>query len=376
MNTTQTKAAMENILKNEDRRLETARLEEKWTGHFNKAISSGGGLSGLSVPPREPFIGNWFKKADLGFICGPRGIGKTWLAMFLARKCAEGGGPCLGGLAEWSVNGPRRVLYVDGEMPLDGTRERDIALTAGPAPGLFYLHHEPLFHHTGEALNLADPAAQAALLKRCLRDKIEILFLDNQSCLLLGIRENDADAWDGVLRWLLELRRNKIAVVIVAHAGRNGYMRGTSRREDAAFWIISLSELRDADDTQEGAKFITQFVKCRNATEANYPPLEWRFVKQPKDPRVHVTWKKLSGMLLFRQHVENGLVSASDIAREMGTSKALVSKYATRAIKNGWLKKDGRNYAIKTGNSYEATAREIFGPNAFPAGCPPNASRT
>src|ERR1700739_2976278 len=114
MNTTQTRAAVENILNAENQRQAAARLEQKWTDYLNKAISSGGGLAGLSVPPREAIIGNWFKKGDLGFICGVRGLGKTWLAMLLARKCAEG--IDVAGVPEWKVNRAWRVLYVDGEM--------------------------------------------------------------------------------------------------------------------------------------------------------------------------------------------------------------------------------------------------------------------
>ena len=350
MNTAQTRAAIENILNEEKRREAVEELEARWAGHLDKAISAGGGLGGLAVPEREPIMGKWFKKGDLGFIYGPRGLGKTWLAMFMARKCAEGGG--LSSLPEWNVHGTRRVLYVDGEMPLDGTRERDVALAAGGAPGLFYLHHEALFHRTGEALNLTDPWAQTALLKRCLRDKIEILFLDNLSCLFSGMRENDADAWDGVLPWLLDLRRNRIAVVFVAHSGRNGLMRGTSRREDAAFWIIGLSELRSAAESQQGAKFLTQFMKNRNATEAECPPLEWGFIRPPNDPKVIVTWKKLSVPILFRQCIEGGVSSATEIAEMMGISKAQVSRYAATAMKEGWLRKSGRSYALKKPNPF------------------------
>ncbi|HXC35841.1 MAG TPA: AAA family ATPase, partial [Candidatus Acidoferrales bacterium] len=174
MTTNQAKVAIGNLLKDEGRAEASALLRAKWTGHFDKAIRSGGGLASVPVPPREPIIGKWFRQGDLGFIYGPRGLGKTWLAMFLARKCAEGSS--LGGLTEWNVQGVRRVLYVDGEMSIDGIRERDAALSVGPAPGMYYLQHEALFHLTGEVLNLAEPEAQASLLDRCRRDRIEILF--------------------------------------------------------------------------------------------------------------------------------------------------------------------------------------------------------
>ena len=316
-------------------------LKAEWIGHFAKAICPADGLAKIDVPAREAILGAWFKQGDLGFIYGARGLGKTWLAMLLARRCAEGGN-----VADWTVHKPRRVLYVDGEMPLDGIRERDAALSTVPADGIFYLQHEALFHLTGKVLNLTNPAVQGALLEKCKQDQIEILFLDNLSCLFSGIKENDADAWEMVLPWLLELRRNKIAVIFIAHAGRNGFMRGTSRREDAAFWIINLTEAQNAGEVQNGARFVARFVKNRNATEADCPPLEWHFVKSENEVRAEVSWKKLSTPQLFRQCIEDGLTSATDIADEMGISKGQVSKLATKAIKEGWLKKDGRDYAL------------------------------
>jgi hypothetical protein len=200
MNTQQTKAALDEILKTEAQAMAAPDAKAGWLQSFNQAASPPAGLAGISVPPCQPIIGNWFKQGDLGFIHGPRGLGKTWLAMILARKCAEGSS--FGGLAEWHIHGPRRALYVDGEMSMDGIRERDHALAIGPSQNIIYLQHEALFHLTGRVLNLTDPDAQAALLEKCRQDKIDILLLDNLSCLFSGIRENDADAWDRVLPWL------------------------------------------------------------------------------------------------------------------------------------------------------------------------------
>jgi len=316
-------------------------LKAEWIGFFDKATSSAERLTQITVPPRETIVGAWFKQGDLGFIYGPRGLGKTWFAMLLARKCSEGGS-----VGEWNVHKPRRVLYVDGEMPLDGICERDKALSNVAADGMFYLQHEALFHLTGKVLNLTNPSVQAAILEKCLRDGIEILFLDNLSCLFSGIKENDADAWERVLPWLLDLRRNRIAVVFIAHAGRNGLMRGTSRREDAAFWIINLAEAKDAGEIQAGAKFVARFVKNRNSTEAECPPLEWHFVKPKGETKARVSWKKLSSQQFFRQCIEDGLTAATDIADEMRISKGQVSKLAKKGIEAGWLKKNGRDYDL------------------------------
>jgi putative DNA primase/helicase len=357
MNTSQAKTVIDTILKDEERQAVEANLKAQCIEDCLKALKSPSGLAAMPLPPRDPVIGKWFKQGDLGFICGPRGMGKTWLAMFLARKCSEGAG--LGGLTEWNIHRQHRVLYLDGEMPLDGIRERDSALTAGPAPGLFYLQHEALFHLTGRVLNLADPLVQAAIFEICRRERIEILFLDNLSCLFSGLRENDADSWDRVLPWLLEMRRNRIAVVFIAHAGRNGLMRGTSRREDAAFWIINLSEPKEPTEFQYGAKFVVRFVKNRNATEAECPPLEWTFLKPPADPKVHVSWKKLSTFQLFRQYIEEGWNVGVEIADELGLSRARISQLAAKAIKEGWLKKSGRNYALSKRNELAESNKRL-----------------
>jgi len=316
-------------------------LKTEWLESLAKATCSSSGLAELTVPAREPIIGEWFKEGDLGFIYGARGLGKTWLALHIARQCTEGGS-----VGDWKVHHPIRVLYVDGEMPLDGIRGRDAALTTAPTDGMFYLQHEALFHLTGKVLNLTNPSVQAALLEQCQREQIKLLILDNLSCLFSGIKENDADAWEQVLPWLLDLRRNRIGVVFIAHAGRNGFMRGTSRREDAAFWIIQLAEAKDAGEIQNGAKFVARFVKNRNATEADCPPLEWHFNLPKGETRARVSWKKLSTGQIFRQWIEDGVTSASDIAEEMGISKGQVSKLAKRGITEGWLKKDGRDYAL------------------------------
>jgi hypothetical protein len=37
-------------------------------------------------------------------------------------------------------------------------------------------------------------------------------------------------------------------VLFITNGGRNGLMRATSRREETAFWIINLSELKEVTD--------------------------------------------------------------------------------------------------------------------------------
>jgi hypothetical protein len=77
-----------------------------------------------------------------------------------------------------------------------------------------------LFQDKQKSLNLADPTAQDAITSLCLDKGIKVVIFDNLSCLFTGIKENDNDAWEMVLPWLLSMRRHRISVIIVAHSGR------------------------------------------------------------------------------------------------------------------------------------------------------------
>jgi len=294
-------------------------------------------LAGLEIPKRESLMGDWFKAGDYGIIFGPRGLGKSWLGMGIARSLAEGRA-----FGPWACYTSRRVLYVDGEMSLDDYRER-IHTLSEVSGAFFTLSHQAVFDRTQKALCLSDRAQQDELTRLCERERVDVLILDNGACLFRGVAENDADAFrDMIEGWLLDLRRRGVAVVLVQHAGRNGAIRGTSKREDAAFWILRLDDAGEPDGGH-GARFITRFVKNRNASQ-DPPPLDWHFT--PDRNRTLITYREADSMALFRQWIEDGLTSCDDIAREMGVTKGTVSKWATKAIGAGWLRKDGRGYAL------------------------------
>jgi putative DNA primase/helicase len=148
-----------------------------------------------------------------------------------------------------------------------------------------------------------------------------------------------------VLPWLLELRRRRVAVILVHHAGRAGkHMRGTSRREDAAFWVLRLDATSDHSKDGEGARFVSRFTKARQGTREETEPLEWYY--QPDGVRTRVTFRRMQTLEIFKQWVRDGLTSCSEIAEEMGLSKGAISKLARRGERDGWLKMNGRTYEL------------------------------
>jgi len=126
---------------------------------------------------------------------------------------------------------------------------------------------------------------------------------------------------------------------MIHHAGRNGAMRGGSRREDMAHWILSLK-----DDSEDGGTtaFVTQFVKCRNCPSLDAPPLRWTLAT--KEGCLSYTCKTHNGPEAMLSMIRDGVGSASDLAKELGVTTGCVSKWAKRLIEQRMIDKSGRDY--------------------------------
>jgi putative DNA primase/helicase len=311
-------------------------LHEPEVSALSRCVLSGAALAALRVEPRETLLAPFFKVGDFGIVFAKRGTGKTWLSMGMAEAIASGGqfGP-------YTAPRARRVLYVDGEMALDDTQVRSRAIAGGGTPGVSFLHHEVFFQRSGKTLNLAEGDTQDSITKLVEERGVEVMVLDNLSCLMHGMAENDADDWGKVLPWLLHLRRIKVAVVLVAHAGRNGQIRGTSKREDQASWALGLNRL-DGEEGDGTMKFTTAFSKNRNCLDDAAPPLAWTL--RVADGAASVTTSELSGTDALVQWVEAGLEACHEIAEEMGLSKGTVSKMARKAAAQGRIRVEGRRY--------------------------------
>jgi putative DNA primase/helicase len=313
--------------------------EQDWTQVLRAAIVMGDAIGRVVLPSRQPIIADWFNEGDYALNFAPRGLGKTWMNLGLAVAICTGTkfGP-YASLVDWPV------LYLDGEMPFDLMKNRILALHGSFPQKLAFLNHEVLFQQGQKTMNLTGSKIQEAVTAFCLDCGIRVVFVDNLSCLFGGLKENEADAWEPVKSWLLTMRRHRIAVIVIHHTGRDPKnMRGTSRREDDAFWILRLEEPSDVIH-REGARFVTRFTKCRGAA-AEPLAYDWRIEPQPGG-RVLVTFKESNSDDVIVAWVRDGVCSATDIADAMGLHKASVSRRAARLIEVGRLEKHGREYAL------------------------------
>jgi putative DNA primase/helicase len=182
-----------------------------------------GDFLSLNVPPREMLLDPILPERSLAMLYAPRGIGKTLLGLSIGLAVASGTP-----LLRWSAPRKRRVLVVDGEMPLVSLQERLRTLSVGlgseiPNDGFQVLAAD----HTESGISLGTEEGQGLLDP--LLTGVDLLILDNLSTLVANGRENASDAWVPMQNWLLRLRRQGVAVLLIHHAGNNGRQRGTSR---------------------------------------------------------------------------------------------------------------------------------------------------
>ncbi len=332
-------------------------------------------LAQLKIPVRPALLDRWLCEGDLGFIFAPRGVGKTWMAMALPGAISRGHALGLwkagtgttegtnspssssdssspsgshSGLEDASSDMPAEpdtpreftpvpILYVDGEMALKLTQYRNGGLQLDVSH-VTYLHHEHMFEIQTHCLNIGEAEDRQRLTDVIVRRGYKVLILDNLSSLASGVDENKGMDYEPIAHWLLELRRRKITVIVVHHAGRSGAMRGHSKREDACAWIL---ELRDArQETDPGAKFVSHFAKPSRNTGDPLPDMLWHFTTDKESGITDIKCELAinSEYDQFIQHVCEGVTTQVDIAEMMGKPKGTVSKWALKAINEGRIR--------------------------------------
>jgi len=273
-----------------------------------------------TFPLREHILSPVIPASGLAMLYAPRGIGKTHLALHMAYAAACGGA-CMG----WRAEKPRKVVYIDGEMPAAVLQERLLKIagsfTKTPGDGFFRLLAADLL---SEGLpDLSDPSNWDKLWPYI--NDAELIVLDNLSTLCRYGRENESESWVPVQESLLRLRRNGTAVLMIHHAGKGGGQRGTSKREDVLDTVIALRRPADYQPL-EGARFEVHFEKTRGFYGDDAQPFE--ALLQITDAGVQWTVTTLANAkqaqagLLFGQGMK-----VREVATELGVSKSQAHRY-------------------------------------------------
>ena len=212
----------------------------------------------LDIPEKSFIVDPFLPERGLIEIYAKPGVGKTTFALSLGMAVALGS-PFL----KWNAPKPKQVLYIDGEMPPSEMQERAKATAQYFEVDALEVENFKILNrdmNNGQLPDINETSGQREF--DIATNNADLIILDNLSALRFTGKENEADSWSIIQRWLLEMRGRGKTVIILHHAGKDGTSRGTSRRHDILDTVIKLQ--RPSDYLQsEGAVFELHFEKCR-----------------------------------------------------------------------------------------------------------------
>jgi len=229
----------------------------------------------MQLPKREMLLAPFLPSQGLGLLYAKRGVGKTHVALGIACAVATGGI-----FLKWQAPRPRKVLYIDGEMPAAAMQERLLRISVTedlkfPDPNFFRLITPDL--QEGAMPDLSTREGRNELME--LMKESELIIIDNISTLFRSGDENEADSWQPVQDWALELRRLGKSVLFIHHASKGGGQRGTSKREDILDVVMVLKQPQGYRQDQ-GASFEVNFEKTRHFAGDDAASFQVRLVEQ------------------------------------------------------------------------------------------------
>ena len=270
---------------------------------------------------REPILGDWLLTSGLAMVHSWRGVGKTHMALGVAYAAASGGT-----FLRWKAPKPRRVFYIDGEMPGSSLAHRLAAIVAYSSteaePGNFTVLTPDAQAEGMPDLATAEGQAEIdAAIDAC---DAELIVVDNLSCLVRGGKpENDAESWQPVATWALSHRKRGRTILFVHHSGKNGAQRGTSKREDILDTVIALKRPGDYSPT-EGARFEVHFEKHRNDKGDSAKTFEARLGEDPSGRPLWTMCDLEEGSRTKVLEMKALGMSATEIASELGIHRSTV----------------------------------------------------
>jgi DnaB-like helicase N terminal domain/AAA domain len=279
--------------------------------------------------PREMLLDPILSTQSLAMIYSKRGTGKTFFGLAMAHAIATGGK-----FLNWIAPKPRRVLFVDGELPGVTLQTRLAAIvkcseqnpySLGTLENLRFITPDVL---AGPIPDLATREGQVQI--EALLEGTELLILDNLSALCRCGKENEGEAWLPMQEWALRLRQQGVSVLFKHHAGKSGAQRGTSRREDVLDLVIVLRHPSDYSQ-HEGLRCEVHFEKCRALLGESAKPFEIHLETDPTGALVWTTRTVENAIETRAAELFADGLSVRDVAEELSISKSKAHRLKTRS---------------------------------------------
>lgn len=229
-----------------------------------------GQLLDANFRERQHLLYPWFREAESCMVYAATGVGKSLFALSAALAVA-GGGEFLGWKVEKKTSGEGwKVLYLDGEMHIGDIQERAKALI--PAiPGIN--KDQALSNLSFLPRQYQKPDTKFPLITkedgmRFIREQVgkgkaDLIILDNFTTLGEVEDENAASSFNDIQQFLLSLKMEQVATILVHHAGKSGDFRGSSKLAATFETIVQLEKMDNIEEEHGEASFRVRWNKVR-----------------------------------------------------------------------------------------------------------------
>lgn len=277
---------------------------------------------------RRPILSPLFLGDSLTMLHGPRGVGKSYLALAVARAAAAGED-----LLGWRARRPLRVLYIDGELDPQDLRQRLGSLGRVPESLYFLSALGP-----GRALpDLGNQAGQRRIWDRDTQPMgpADLVVLDSLSS-LVGAGHVTPQAWRSLRTWMMALRAAGSAVLAVHHSSERGNPRGPGHREDVFDLVLRLCR-PDGWQPRDGLAFELHVAKARWLAGRILDPIE---VRMATDARDRATWHHQPAALDDRDRLAALLaqgLNPGQAAHRLGISRSKAYRLREQVVRLGLI---------------------------------------
>ena len=224
------------------------------------------------IEARDYLLGGVLCTTSRWLIVGETGIGKTLIGLDIAGAIAAGNS-----FLNWSGQGkPRRVMYLDGELPQETFKERMqlIAKRYGPDIQLYGYNREALGDEAMPPLNT--PEGQKWLRREIAFIKPDAIFFDSMMCLLSGSLKEE-EAWIEMKPFVRELTAKRVAQIWFNHANDLGKSFGDKTRGWEMDTIAVMTKANTDDEEDNAIRF--EFTKARLRVPATFDQFQSMIIR-------------------------------------------------------------------------------------------------
>jgi hypothetical protein len=255
--------------------------EARWRLLASTSVSA---LLHREFPPEVHYLGSLVTQTTRMFLVGPTGAGKTMTAMAMA-----GGIASQRGFLGWRTEKAGRVLWIDGEMPLQLLQQRfaDLARRHGyndEFPNLHYISWQEAdgLLPDGKWAPLNTSEGQDYLLKLVELIQPAVVFFDNVQSLIVGDMKDEVP-WNDTMPLVLALTQRCIGQVWCDHTGHDQARQyGSSRKAwpfDAVMMILPVTDAAPG----ELALSLSFDAKARRRTPETWQDYASRIIRLRED---------------------------------------------------------------------------------------------